>query len=96
MKTGVPDAEAKDPNILFLTEADVLLDAALQGQAPATHQFPDFWQVGQLRLATRYVFDPSRDDDGAIVSIPIQALPQVDGNIFSWSVPGWRQPLRRY
>ena len=87
------DAEAKDPNILFLTEADVLLDAALQGQAPATHQFPDFWQVGQLRLATRYVFDPSRDDDGAIVSIPIQALPQVDGNVFSWSVPGWRQPL---
>ena len=82
------DAEAKDSTILFLTEADVLLD-----NAPATNQFPDFWQVGQLRLATRYVFDPSRDDDGATVSIPIQALPQVDGNALSWSVPGWRQPL---
>lgn len=82
------DAEVKDPNVLFLTEEDVLLDAA-----PTTQQFPDFWQVGQLRLATRYVFDPSRDDDGATVSIPIQALPQVDGNALSWSVPGWRQPL---
>ena len=82
------DAEAKNPNVLFLTEADVLLD-----NAPETNQFPDFWQVGQLRLATRYVFDPSRDDDGATVSIPIQALPQVDGNALSWSVPGWRQPL---
>ena len=82
------DAEAKDSNILFLTEEDVLLDSA-----PTTQQFPDYWQVGQLCLATRYVFDPSREDDGATVSIPIQALPQVDGNALSWSVPGWRQPL---
>lgn len=82
------EVEAKNPRVLFLTEEDVLLDAA-----PTTQQFPDFWQVGQLRLATRYVFDPSRDDDGATVSIPIQALPQVDGNALSWSVPGWRQTL---
>lgn len=82
------EVEAKNSRILFLTEEDVLLDSA-----PTTQQFPDYWQVGALRLATRYVFDPSREDDGATVSIPIQALPQVDGNALSWSVPGWRQPL---
>lgn len=87
------DAEVKNPRVLFLTEEDVLLDNALEGRVPTTQQFPDYWQVGALRLATRYVFDPSREDDGATVSIPVQALPQVDGNALSWSVPGWRQAL---
>lgn len=87
------DAEVKNPQVLFLTEEDVLLDNALEGRASTTQQFPDYWQVGQLRLATRYVFDPSREDDGATVSIPVQALPQVDGNALSWSVPGWRPAL---
>lgn len=82
------EVEAKNAKILFLTEADVLQD-----NAPTTNQFPDFWQVGALRLATKYVFDPSRDDDGATVSIPVQALPQVDGKLLSWGVLGWRQDL---
>jgi ATP-dependent helicase HrpA len=86
------EVEADDPQILFLGEDDVLQDA-LQDRALTTNQFPDFWQVGQLRLATRYVFDPSRDDDGAIVSIPVQALPQVDGKALSWGIVGWRQDL---
>lgn len=82
------EAEAKQPRLLHLTQADVLLDST-----PTTQQFPDYWQVGQLKLATRYVFDPSRDDDGAIVNIPVQALPQVDAKAVSWGIPGWRQDL---
>ncbi|XID75803.1 ATP-dependent RNA helicase HrpA [Alkanindiges sp. WGS2144] len=82
------EVEAKNSRVLFLSNEDVLLD-----NAPKTNQFPDYWQVGQLRLATRYVFDPSRDDDGATVSIPVQALPQVDSNALSWGIPGWRQQL---
>lgn len=50
-------------------------------------------QNGELRLATSYRFDPSHDEDGATVKIPVQALPQVDENRWSWGIPGWRLDL---
>lgn len=60
---------------------------------PTTQQFPDFLRNGELRLAASYRFDPSHDEDGATVKIPLQALPQVDENLWSWGIPGWRQDL---
>ena len=44
---------------------------------PTTQQFPDYLRNGELRLAASYRFDPSHDEDGATVKIPIQALAQV-------------------
>lgn len=59
---------------------------------PTTQQFPDYLHNGQLRLAASYRFDPSHDEDGATVKIPVQALPQVDEKQWSWEY-GWRQDL---
>nr|WP_151840769.1 ATP-dependent RNA helicase HrpA [Acinetobacter soli] len=80
--------EPKQPRYLFIDD-----DALWQNDRPTTQQFPDYLQNGELRLATSYRFDPSHDEDGATVKIPVQALPQVDENRWSWGIPGWRLDL---
>lgn len=80
--------EPKQPNFLFVDN-----EALWQNDRPTTQLFPDYLHNGQLRLAVSYRFDPSHDQDGATVKIPVQALAQVDENIWSWGIPGWRQDL---
>ncbi len=88
------EAEIENPKLLYLTEDDLLADYNNNAaEVPTAQQFPDFWQVGQLKLATRYVFEPGRDDDGAVVTVPIQALSQVNSNALSWGILGWRTQL---
>ncbi|MEN8427460.1 ATP-dependent RNA helicase HrpA [Acinetobacter schindleri] len=80
--------EPQDPRYLFIDD-----DALWLNERPTTQQFPDYLRNGELRLAASYRFDPSHDEDGATVRIPLQALPQVDENLWSWGIPGWRQDL---
>ncbi|AYA04334.1 ATP-dependent RNA helicase HrpA [Acinetobacter sp. WCHAc010034] len=80
--------EPQNPRYLFVDD-----DALWMNDRPATQQFPDALRNGELRLAASYRFDPSHDEDGATVRIPVQALPQVDENLWSWGIPGWRQDL---
>ncbi|WP_434082580.1 ATP-dependent RNA helicase HrpA [Acinetobacter terrestris] len=80
--------EPQSPRYLFVDD-----DALWMNDRPTTQQFPDYLHNGSLRLAASYRFDPSHDEDGATVKIPVQALPQVDENIWSWGIPGWRQDL---
>lgn len=80
--------EPQNPRYLFVDD-----DALWMNDRPTTQQFPDYLHNGALRLAASYRFDPSHDEDGATVKIPVQALPQVDEKIWSWGIPGWRQDL---
>ena len=56
-------------------------------------QPPERWQLGRLELPTRYRFDPNDERDGATVTVPVQALAQLDGQQLAWGVPGWRAAL---
>ena len=80
--------ELKNKRYLFAEDDDLWMN-----DRPTTQQFPDYLHNGQLRLAASYRFDPSHDEDGATVKIPVQALPQVNENIWSWGIPGWRLDL---
>lgn len=80
--------EPDHPRYLFVED-----DALWMNDRPTTQQFPDYLHNGQLRLAASYRFDPSHEEDGATVKIPVQALPQVDEKQWSWGIPGWRQDL---
>ncbi|SEM31495.1 ATP-dependent helicase HrpA [Acinetobacter sp. DSM 11652] len=80
--------EPQNPRYLFIDD-----DALWLNDRPTTQQFPDYLRNGDLRLAASYRFDPSHDEDGATVKIPLQALPQVDENLWSWGIPGWRLDL---
>ncbi len=80
--------EPQNPRYLFVDD-----DALWLNDRPTTQQFPDYLHNGSLRLAATYRFDPSHDEDGATVKIPLQALAQVDEGIWSWGIPGWRLDL---
>lgn len=80
--------EASDPRCLYISESTLWMD-----DRPRTQQFPDYLHNGGLRFSTSYRFDPSHDEDGATVKVPLQALAQVDANMWSWGIPGWRLDL---
>ncbi|MDN3398694.1 ATP-dependent RNA helicase HrpA [Psychrobacter sp. APC 3426] len=82
------EVEKNDSKYLFFTDDDVL-----NSQAPMTGDFPEVWQLGDLKLPLRYVFDPSSDDDGVTIRVPLVALPQLDAIELLWGVPGWRYEL---
>ena len=82
------EVEKTDSQYLFFTDEDVL-----NSQAPTTGDFPEVWQLGDLKLPLRYVFDPASDDDGVTIRVPLVALPQLDAIELLWGVPGWRFEL---
>ncbi len=79
-------AEAKQPRLLELTLADVLLDEAHE---LSPERYPDQLTVAGVTLPLRYVFDPSADDDGITIKVPLAVLPQLDPAWFDWTIPGW-------
>ncbi len=82
------DVEKEDPKFLFFTDEDVLKETA-----PTTGEFPEVWQLGDLKLPLKYVFDPASEDDGVTIRVPLAALPQLDAIELLWGVPGWRYEL---
>ncbi len=82
------DAENQTPNFLHFSDEDVLNEAA-----DANHQFPESWHLGGVKLPLSYVFDPSADDDGVTVRVPVTALSQIDGVALLWGIAGWREEL---
>jgi ATP-dependent helicase HrpA len=72
------------PDALTLT-----LDDVFAGDIDAS-SYPDWWRHGDLELPLTYVFDPTRDDDGVTVDVPVAALDGLDDARFDWHVPGMR------
>ncbi|MDO4442225.1 MAG: DUF3418 domain-containing protein, partial [Moraxella sp.] len=77
-----------NPNFLFFGDDDVLTQSI-----NANQDFPEVWQMGGIKLPLSYVFDPSSDDDGVTVRVPIKALSQIDAVALLWGIAGWRYEL---
>lgn len=82
------DVESKNAQFLFFTDEDVLTQTT-----PTMGDFPENWQLGDLRLPLSYVFDPASDDDGVSIRVPLAALPQLDAVELLWGIAGWRYEL---
>ncbi|MFW2177975.1 MULTISPECIES: DUF3418 domain-containing protein [unclassified Moraxella] len=82
------EVEKKDAQFLFFRDEDVLTETA-----PATQAFPETWHLGNLKLPLSYTFDPTSDDDGVTIKVPLQALPQLDAVELLWGIAGWRYEL---
>lgn len=80
------EVEAKDPRVLFLSLADVLLDEA--GDL-SPDRFPDTITLYGAELPLSYRFEPSEDDDGITLTLPLALLPQADPGVLEWTIPGW-------
>ena len=74
-------------------QLDLSIDDLVDPGAVAGEDFPDHWQVGELSLPVRYVFDPGAGHDGVTVTVALALLNQVPAEPFSWQVPGLRTEL---
>src|SRR6188768_2326848 len=78
-------AEAKRPDSLQLALSDVLTFE--QGLLP--EHFPDTIQLHGAEIPVSYRFDPSADDDGITLSLPLPLLLQLEPGELDWTIPGW-------
>jgi ATP-dependent helicase HrpA len=81
-------AEARDPHVLELSLADILLDEAHE-LSPA--RYPDLLAVCGATLPLAYKFDPTEDDDGITATVPLPLVPQLDPDVLAWTIPGWHE-----
>jgi len=80
-------AEKDDPRILWLSMEDVLTGE--RNLAPA--DYPDTLVLHGARVAVTYRFDPSADDDGVTLTVPLVLLPQLEQGQLDWTIPGWHE-----
>ncbi|HEY4014937.1 MAG TPA: ATP-dependent RNA helicase HrpA [Polyangiaceae bacterium] len=80
-------AEKVDPNVLHLSLQDVL--AGDPSLVPT--DYPDTIALHGVALEVTYRFDPSADDDGVTLTVPLVLLPQVDPRELDWTIPGWHR-----
>jgi len=80
------EAEKTSPAVLELSLADVLVgDRAL-----TPRDFPDTLRLHGAEISATYKFDPSADDDGVTLAVPLGLLPQLDPGDLDWTMPGWQ------
>jgi ATP-dependent helicase HrpA len=77
----------RTPDLLTFTRDDLLRND------PAAADQPDSWQAGDLSLPVTYRFEPTAEDDGVTVHVPVEVLARLGGNEFSWQVPALREEL---
>ena len=80
-------AEAKNPDLLTLTVDDVLAnDPDLRPK-----DYPDAITLHGVALPVTYRFDPTADDDGATVTVPLVLVPQIRAGELDWAIPAWHR-----
>lgn len=77
------EAETKSPKLLHLRREDLLKERDANAQ-----DFPKELDLGGVRFALSYRFDPGTEDDGVTLLVPLAALNQVAASRCDWLVPG--------
>lgn len=78
--------QVKDnPTCLQLDPSHVMLHGA---ENLTESQFPDQLKNGDFYFPVRYEFEPTRENDGVNVSVPVDLLHQVNETELEWLVPG--------
>jgi ATP-dependent helicase HrpA len=77
------EAEAKSPRLLHLRREDLLKERGADARA-----FPKEIDLGGVKFALAYRFDPGSEDDGVTLLVPLAALNQVPAARCDWLVPG--------
>ncbi len=77
--------EKEEPRLLFIKREQLM-------QRADTHivaaQFPDSLEMGGIRVPVVYHFDPSHQDDGVTIKVPVSALHLLSAERLEWLVPG--------
>ena len=84
------EKQKQDPKFLHLRREDLVEDEA---EPVDETEYPREWRHGDQTLRLRYRFDPTAEDDGVTVNVPLPLLPRLDSTDFEKLVPGLRQEL---
>ena len=76
----------RTPDLLTFTRDDLL-------RADDAGDRPDTWQSGDSALPLSYRFEPTAEDDGVTVHVPVDVLARLGGDEFAWHVPALREEL---
>ncbi len=79
-----------DPDFLRLRREDLLES---ETDTVDDRDYPREWHHGDQTLRLKYRFDPTAEDDGVTVNVPLPLLPRLEGADFEKLVPGLRQEL---
>ncbi|MEZ6127382.1 MAG: ATP-dependent RNA helicase HrpA [Planctomycetaceae bacterium] len=71
-----------------LLQFDVNFFTSETDRHTGSSDFPTSITMGALELPLTYQLDPGRDADGVTITVPVEALPQLDQSRLSWLVPG--------
>lgn len=80
-------AEAKSPGLLSLSLTDVLGEHA----ELSPDDYPDSLILQGVRVSLSYCFNPSADDDGITLTVPLALVPQLDPRELDWTIPAWHE-----
>jgi ATP-dependent helicase HrpA len=76
----------RTPELLTFTRDELL-------RSDDAEQRPDSWQAGDAVLPLSYRFEPTAEDDGVTVHVPVDVLARLGGDEFAWHVPALREEL---
>jgi len=80
------DAARRDqPRVLHMSKSDLIGE---QCSEVACADFPDAIPVAGQPMPLEYRFEPGAEDDGITLTVPVEALNQVDRQGLDWLVPG--------
>jgi ATP-dependent helicase HrpA len=80
-------AEKAEPGLLLLALSDVIS----QELELLPEHYPDKLVFHGVALAASYRFDPSADDDGVTLTVPLPFLPQLAHGELDWTIPAWHR-----
>ncbi|HEY4104255.1 MAG TPA: ATP-dependent RNA helicase HrpA [Polyangiaceae bacterium] len=80
-------AEASNPELLCLSLKDVL--GAEEQISPEL--YPDSITLHGVEVPLSYRFDPSAEDDGVTLLLPLPLVLQLDPRELDWAIPGWHE-----
>ncbi|MGM0569226.1 MAG: ATP-dependent RNA helicase HrpA [Pseudomonadota bacterium] len=76
---------AEDLKAMELTEKDILQRDLDYGEL---EQYPDELEWEGAKYPLSYAFEPTADDDGVTIQVPVMALKQLPEHRLEWLVPG--------
>ncbi|KAM9863569.1 ATP-dependent RNA helicase HrpA [Leucobacter sp. BZR 635] len=79
-----------DPQYLHMRRDDLLEEETVEVDE---QEYPRQWQHGDQSLKLKYRFDPTSEDDGVTVNVPLPLLPRLAKGDFEKLVPGMREEL---
>lgn len=80
--------ERDQPDFLVMKPEDLVLDHSL---LPQPQEYPDQVALQSMQLPIQYRFEPGEEHDGVTITLPMQALNQLDTHRLGWLVPGLLQ-----